>query len=434
MTTRDGLERFERDLSDLLDELGAPRIPDYVNDLFTRTVATRQRPRWTFLERWLPMGVLARRTQLIPSISLRPIAVVLLLIAALVAAALIAGRAPRLPPPFGVAANGQIAYDRNGDIFVRDTLTSQERLVVGGPTNDFAAGFLRNGTKLTFLRTVQEPTPGGVELLSLVIADLDGSHQVAVTGGLDSPDWADVSPDDRTFVVQLKDANIPSLFLFDTSGSGTLTKLPIGQPAYTPSFRGPDGREIVFRGWVPDTRPPRVSLFAIRPDGTGLRQLTTIVGNTSGDFDSPALSPDGRLAAYSRRTADGFWRIHILDLETGVEREFHVQGWPPAHHGYATFSPDGTQLLFHYITSTDRVQPMVAPVDERGPALAIGSGGPVINGSAELSQSWSPDGRSVIVSNGKTRETRIVDAATGGDGTVIPWAGGSFGSWQRLAP
>ena len=433
MTTRDGLERLERELPDLLTELSAPRIPNYVHDVFAQTVATRQRPRWSFLERWFPMGVLARRPAVIPNVPVRPILVALLVIAALVAA-LVAGRPPKLPPPYGIAANGAIAYDLDGDIYVRDTLTSEPRLVVGGPTNDFAVGFLRSGTKLTFLRTVQERGPGKAELLGLVMADLDGSHQVALTPGMESPDWADLSPDDRTFVVQLKEANLPSLFVFDTAGSRTLRKLEVGEPAYTPTFRGPDGREIVFRGWVPGKGAPKASLFAVKPDGTGLRQLTPIVGNVTGDFDSPTVSPDGRLAVYSRRTADDFWRLHVLDLETGVEREFHVQGWPPAHHGFATFSPDGRMLLFHYITKTDRVQPMIAPVDESGPALAIGSGGPVINDNAGLSQSWSPDGRSVIVSNEKTRETRIVDASTGGEGTVIPWAHGSFGTWQRLAP
>jgi Tol biopolymer transport system component len=434
MTTRDSLERFERDLPDLLTELAAPHIPDYVNDLFTRTVATRQRPRWTLLERWFPMGVLARRVPLAPSLPLRPIVVALLVIAALVAV-LIAGRSHQLPPPFGIAANGAIAFDRGGDIYVRDTFTSEPRLAVGGPTNDFAPGFLRNGTKLTFLRTIQEQAPGKAELLAPVIADLDGSHQVVLTAGLDSPDWGDPSPDDSTFVIQAEDGGVPSLFIFDTAGTGTLRKLEIGMPAFTPSFRGPDGREIVFRGWLrTNGAGPRATVFSIRPDGSGLRQLLPINGDISGDFEYPQLSPDGRLVTYSRGDVEGFWRIHVLDLETGMEHEFQVLGQPPASHGYATFSPDGRMLLFHYISEGGLVQPMIAPVDETGPALPIGPARPAVDGNAQLSQVWSPDGRSIIVNHGRTQETRIVDAATGGDGTVIPWGQGSFGSWQRLAP
>src|SRR5258705_7065046 len=54
-------ERFENRLPAMLDELAVPRLPDYADDLFARTAATRQRPGWTFPERWLPMSTITAR-------------------------------------------------------------------------------------------------------------------------------------------------------------------------------------------------------------------------------------------------------------------------------------------------------------------------------------------------------------------------------------
>src|SRR5688572_24171849 len=74
-------ERFERQLPELLTELAAPRTPDYVDDLFGLTAATRQRPAWTFLERWLPMVDIARQPILTSRVPMRTIGLGLLLVA-----------------------------------------------------------------------------------------------------------------------------------------------------------------------------------------------------------------------------------------------------------------------------------------------------------------------------------------------------------------
>ena len=64
MSAFDRSGRLQQELPDLLTDIAAPQVPDYADDLLARTAVTRQRPRWTFLERWLPMGVIARRCSL----------------------------------------------------------------------------------------------------------------------------------------------------------------------------------------------------------------------------------------------------------------------------------------------------------------------------------------------------------------------------------
>jgi hypothetical protein len=40
----------------------------------------------------------------------------------------------------------------------------------------------------------------------------------------------------------------------------------------------------------------------------------------------------------------------------------------------------------------------------------------------------------VIVNDTASKETRLLDAATGGEGRVLPWAADGGTAWQRLAP
>src|SRR5215218_5177175 len=179
--------RLESELPDILTAIAAPRTPDYVDDVLALTAATRQRPRWTFLERWLPMNVTAQRIAGPPSLPWRALAVGALLIALLAAGLMIAGAQRKVPPPFGPARNGALLFG-DGDVFIRDTVDGPSRLLLGGPAQDFAAAFTRDGQRLVFLRRTAG-TPGSEdERIQLFTARADGTDAVALTGSLTSPD------------------------------------------------------------------------------------------------------------------------------------------------------------------------------------------------------------------------------------------------------
>jgi hypothetical protein len=105
--------RFEQDLPALLDDLYVIGTPDYRDDLVRQTAAMRQRPAWTLPERWLPMDLATRRMPF-ASVPFRAL-IVLALIIILAAAALLlsVGSQHPLPPPFGPARNGPLAYTRS---------------------------------------------------------------------------------------------------------------------------------------------------------------------------------------------------------------------------------------------------------------------------------------------------------------------------------
>ena len=72
---------IERNLPGILDDLSAGPAPDYLDDVFARTGRMRQRPGWTFPERWLPVADIARTRAFAPAPPWRLIAVALVVIA-----------------------------------------------------------------------------------------------------------------------------------------------------------------------------------------------------------------------------------------------------------------------------------------------------------------------------------------------------------------
>ena len=133
MTAFDRLDVLDARVSGALDEIAAPSRPDYLDDIFQVTARTRQRPRWTFLERWLPMDTAVVRPAGRFRMPIRALAILLIL--ALLAAAA-GGRLRRLaaPDPGAVRPGGQrlLAYGSGGDLYVRDSLSGAPRVLVGG--------------------------------------------------------------------------------------------------------------------------------------------------------------------------------------------------------------------------------------------------------------------------------------------------------------
>jgi DNA-binding beta-propeller fold protein YncE len=93
MTLNDRHTTFTPDqLGEVFTDLAAPNRPDYRDDLFRRTARTRQRPAWTYIERWLPVTIVTARQATAPPLrSIWTLLLVGVLTAALIAGLAIAG-------------------------------------------------------------------------------------------------------------------------------------------------------------------------------------------------------------------------------------------------------------------------------------------------------------------------------------------------------
>ena len=371
------------------------------------------------------MDISANRTALpsrFPTRSLALLAIIGLLLAALVAAALLAaGSRPRLPAPFGPAADGSMVYQDAGDIHVAAT-DGTSRVLVAGPTNDFSPWFANDGTKFAFLREE------GDELLRLMVADSEGGNVRSLSGEpLYQPDWWTWSPDGSQLVVFHTVDNARVISIVDATGGGALRTLDLGGvvPEGWVDWRPPDGRQLVFRG---NPTPGSVdrALYTVGVDGSGTRQIAPVLQNENA-YEGTDISSDGSRLAYWNWEADDSddrmgGHAYILDIGSGVDTLVAVDATSESQVT-PLFSPDGSQLL---VELQQPGQLVVAPADGSGPGISIG---PAFAFDHPHAFDFAPDGEAVILTvDDVTRVYRISDGATLSE-SVHP-----FPTWQRIAP
>jgi len=442
------LDRFDRDFARSLADLAEPRTPDYIDDVIQRAVRRRQRPAATFPARWLPMGVLAHRPAFAPGLPWRAIG--LLIILALLLAAVFAiglgALLDRPAPPYGIAANGQIAYSIDEDIYARDINTGEETLLVGGPASDFAPVFSRDGTRFAFVRAISQGQEANT--ISVMVANADGSNVHAVVEPVPAGDvhWIEWSPRGERLIFHNSAEGVPPLSVIDVDGEPNRRAIDLPLDVLTFDWR-PGSDELILSGTERAAAPdPALGFYAIGVDGTGLRQLVP-PAPTGFHEESFVLSHDGKFLAYStaayEERSDWYRSIHILDLETGGDRT--LPG--PDSQGGPVFSPDGQKLAF--IRYSDAGQDEITAQAFVGSAFGDGTDalavGPAVRVSppSHLLARFSPDGTSLVV--WKTwrgpllrcfcgnDEAWLVDVATGAH-ERIPLGDDEWVTWQRLTP
>ena len=427
-------DRFERSLPGLFDELAAPRVPDYFDDLLTRTQATRQRSEWTFLERWFPVTSFAARVAPLPRVPWRLGAMVALLAVAALVAVLVVGALLRPPSNIGPGRNGElIIVDKTGQVLAADPVTgASRRLVPASDGTPISRPIVSpDGMKFLILR----PSSAGSQ--NLFVVDLDGHETLITPDPLSAWHYIGWSPmGDHVLVrddggrILLIDAVTPGP-AFSISKSIDMGSLWIEgnfNPVSTKAFRPPYGEEILFSG--NDGR----TLAAIRPDGTGLRTILDVRDDGLGfTLDSAQWSPDGQQIAFVlQEEADGPFTLWTVGADGSHPRRIG----PPGHQGTPMWSPDGLRIAFEYWTpaAVEDAEWDYHPIAIMD--LATGDLQDVGDAYKEgyLGWGWSPDGKSILeVPKDGVGKVLIVDATTG-EVHATPWESDQAISWQRLAP
>ena len=289
----------------------------------------------------------------------------------------IGARQPRVPAPFGPARNGEIVSSADGDIYLVDPLAHSSSPLIAGPTFDFGPVFSRDGTRFSFLRG--GPTDCGKPDcgLILVVANADGTGVRELTRGVPMLDALDWSPDGSQLAIltAAEDGQGHGLAIVNADGSGMRT-LDLARPVHLPSWLPPDGGEIVFRGEQLSDDAPPPGIFAVRPDGSGLREISTRPAVDANDYEDISVSPDGTRIGYRGDDGPGgLFRSHVLDLRTGADR---VLPSPDGAGQFGpVFSPDGQSVLYLRGLAGNRVQLVVAPADGSSTGKAIGPEAPL---------------------------------------------------------
>jgi hypothetical protein len=412
MTSFDGLDRR---LAARLDEHAAPRAPEGLNEAITETIAgTEQRPAWATLERWIPVETRAQFGAVPRAIIVFALLTLLTLVVA-TAVAIGASNPPKLPPPFGPAGNGLLAFESGGDLYVVRPDGTDLRRITADPAWEGLAEWSRDGTKLAYLR---EPADGGP--FDLVVTAPDGTDPRVVAAGVEDLFGMTWSADGTEIMYAAIDPERPvdvcyrtgdacgfRLYVARSDGSGSRM---VGDPqldARAPAL-SPDGVTVAFGGG----EGANEALYLMAWDGSDIRRLETEIPNKQWAFSHQSWSPDGRRIA----TADGSntgQSVWLVDLgETGALEAVHNVGvgfWPD-------FSADG-RLRWQ----TTFGPAVIATPDEVVSQLP----------SFDSEATWSPDG--ARMAGPMDGELVIYEGEDAEVSVIAPAADEHAPAWQRVA-
>lgn len=420
---------FERALPDILADLGAGPTDDY-SQLLARTARTRQRPAWSFLERWLPMDLAVRPTTAIITPRRLVAVVALLLLATLIGVALLAGsRQTTLPAPFGVARNGLIVFaDPDGHIQVGDLDTHRLRTLSDGP-GDTRPRVSPDGTQVAYLHE------RGFDSDDIVVVGMDGSARRTITKNpMTDIGFFEWTPDGHSVVISshawrfrydAAKASDPVTLARDGSEDGGMDY----SNQLATFSRPPDGAQVAYLG----TSQGHDTLKVANADGSG---ATVIVDDPCcRDMLFPVWSNDGTRIGFtaSKNGDQPFW-AYIVDADGKNLHRLFDDGIPAHNENGFAWSPDDTmvamQRWFGELDGAASVRPITVVTVATGDRREVGE----ISYNGFKAWHWSPDGKSIIAApDDGTDRILIIDVAHGGS-TDTGWRTTSGLSWQRLAP
>jgi Tol biopolymer transport system component len=385
MTARDD---FDGLLTAWFDDDAPGREPEHLlGEVLARTARTRRRPAWLVPERWLPVQLVMAR-QSVPRLA-PLVAVVALLIALLAAALFVAGR-PRVPPPFGPAANGLMAYMWENRLVVGPVDGSEQRPV--SPIDRVAGEpvFSPLGRQIAYKLFEFDDS---VVRSSVYTADLASGVAVEVvpTGlTVSTPSW---SPDEQSIVYSQPTQVISGerIFVVRADGSAPPTRIGPDVDSAAPVF-SPDGERIAFL-LLSDVG----TLAVMDADGSNVRELASfpvIGGPMQHGGTGFAWSPDSRTLLVSAGSADDDQDLYTIavagPVDGGKPEVNQITRTALLEYG-ASWSPAGDRIAYHRGRLNDFPSVVVARPD--------GSEAEVISGNEQmtwLTPHWSPDSAYVV--------------------------------------
>jgi Tol biopolymer transport system component len=162
----------------------------------------------------------------------------------------------------------------------------------------------------------------------------------------------------------------------------------------------PDGKWLVFSsdrntGWTGHSNgtgwehTQSLSIYAIRPDGSGFRQVATKPGYCLG---SPKFSPDGKHVIYYEMTLEDTWNARRPDGNAKVVSQIVSVDFETGGNRTELTSGPGCKVFGQYVTANN-----IGYYVKGGPSEGIyyTQGNQFVNITLR-SPSWSPDGKMMV--------------------------------------
>ena len=413
-----------------LEATAPTREPEHLLDNVLTTVErTNRRPAWRIPERWIPMQTTLRWQ---PAPRLVPLVLVAFLIAAVLAAIAFVGSQRRLPLPTGPAANGQIAYASDGQLWLAEPDGSNPHAVTSDASLKGVPVWSRDGTRLAFLA---RPEGQPAAFPSLVAINADGSDRVVIEPAGEAMEYASWSADGREILFS-KWITYPGQRdrIFIAASDGSSAPRQVGDPDLSAFFpeMSPDGSRILF---VSDHND-RFALHIMGTDGANLAQLTKgeidpiLTTNGTRNF---AWNPDGNQISFAGTDGRGRFDLFVIAADgTSPERAIDTSDQPEYD---ATWSPLGDSIVYLRGRPTESREIVVSRPDGSKKAVVAAAG-------TWFSPKWSPDGRFIAAGRQMPGGDSIVIIRADGRGspieirtTIDVASDGPYPlAWQRVAP
>lgn len=255
--------------------------------------------------------------------------------------------------------------------------------------------------------------------------------------------YPSLSPDGRTLLFQSNRSGRQAIWAAAADGSDPTLLFDGGAWGSNPATPvwSPDGRTIAFAMTPAGAAGPDESdVYAMSPDGTGIRRLT----EAPGDDSHPRWSADGRRLFFNsaRATPDltAEWTRQWIDIYSmaadGSDLRRHTDC--RAVCTYPAPSPDGRRIAHRRIIPGPGLNWALEPIERNSEVFVTSLDG---SGSVNVSRSpafdgwpaWAPGGTWLVFAS-----NRDGPAATGQIFAVRPDGGGlhalTRGGWSRVQP
>jgi len=201
-----------------------------------------------------------------------------------------------------------------------------------------AASWSPDGTKIIFISS--KDNDGGSRIYTM---NSDGTNLVRINHDVRGERWPKFSPNGTKILFESEFNDIAHLYTMNIDGTNEtqITNYTKGtNPCYTGEGSwSPDGTKIIFISDKDSDNDGGSRIYTMNSDGTNLIRINH---DARGEAN-PKFSPNGTKILFESEVNDV---SHLYTMNIDGTNETKITNFPNAYTGVASWSPDGTKIIF----------------------------------------------------------------------------------------